>query len=354
MKKTSTHNKPAFTLVELLVVIAIIGMLIGLLLPAVQSAREAARRMQCSGNMRQIGIAFHNFHDANNAFPVGWDEYGAGWSYYILPFMEQGALHSTITHLEGDPGNFNNDASAANRTACATLIPSYLCGSYGYDIDRQINNQDIPRRVQASYVGSSGSWAAVDAVSHMEAMGLTVLRNERISHQHSRQNGMLFMIARAIPLMRQSGGIVGVDMSSVRCGTSNVIILGEVIADVSFSNNGNSIDRWYIGSPQIDSNHNPIGYSVPGNTYYGDPGRTDAHSYYATAGGEFSEFIGSGYTEVNARWKTPTLDARLMQLGFGSFHPASCQFLRVDGSVFAANDSVDISIYRKQFDRLGD
>ena len=161
------------------------------------------------------------------------------------------------------------------------------------------------------------------------------------------------MIPQAIPLMQRSGGIVGLNIGSVLSGTSNVIMVGEVIADAGFSNNGNAIDRWYIGSPQIDSNHNPMGYSVPGNQYYGDPNRRDGHSYYATAGGEFSEFTGSGYTMVNARWKDPTMDARLMQLAFGSFHPGVCMFLRVDGSVFGMNDSVDLETYRKQFDRLG-
>jgi hypothetical protein len=198
----------------------------------------------------------------------------------------------------------------------------------------------------------------MDATSHLSAYytGAAnggVIPNERISHQHSRQNGMLFMIRQAIPLMKTEGGIVGVSIGSVRRGTSNVIFAGEVPADVTYSNNGNAIDHWYIGSPQIDSNHNPMGYSVPGNTYYGNPSRTDVHSYYATAGGEFSEFVCSGFTQVNARWKTPTLDARLMQLAFGSFHPGTCPFLRVDGSVFGMNENVDLETYRKQFDRLG-
>ncbi len=85
----------AFTLVELLVVIAIIGILVGLLLPAVQAAREAARRMQCSNNLKQIGLAFHNFHDAQKAFPAcdlgdNWPT----WAVLIMPYIEQSSVYN--------------------------------------------------------------------------------------------------------------------------------------------------------------------------------------------------------------------------------------------------------------------
>ena len=140
-KKFEFQESPVrtgFTLIELLVVIAIIGVLVGLLLPAVQQAREAARRSACSNNMKQQGLAVHNYADVNpEKFPVGWvGEYemgewhgdegeGHGFASRMLPFIEQNNVYKTI--------NFGAQVSAAsNATARTTVISTFLCPSDSY------------------------------------------------------------------------------------------------------------------------------------------------------------------------------------------------------------------------------
>lgn len=108
-------SRRAFTLVELLVVIAIIGILVGLLLPAVQAAREAARRMQCQNNLKQMGLALHNYHDTYNSFPGGTTINGPccgtpaqmTWAIAILPFIEQSSIYNQYDSRlsTADPAN---------------------------------------------------------------------------------------------------------------------------------------------------------------------------------------------------------------------------------------------------------
>ena len=142
MKLQIVGKRHGFTLIELLVVIAIIAILIALLLPAVQQAREAARRTQCKNNLKQLGLALHNYHDTYNAFPFGHqftgnfdgvpndNQGGTGfyWSYSILPYIEQSNLYAKF-NSSFPISNTNYLASVANAAAATTPLASMLCPS---------------------------------------------------------------------------------------------------------------------------------------------------------------------------------------------------------------------------------
>ena len=172
-------RRRGFTLIELLVVIAIIAILIALLLPAVQQAREAARRTQCRNNLKQIGLALHNYHDVAKSFPIG-QQYighfdgsvtdndggnGFAWSYYILPYIDQAPIYNRFNAdypLSNDSFPQSDNSPGSNRVLAATPLPAFRCPS---DVAPETGNTGgtsavgrVRPHAVSSYKGSSGSF----------------------------------------------------------------------------------------------------------------------------------------------------------------------------------------------------
>lgn len=128
----SFRQRAGFTLVELLVVIAIIGVLVSLLLPAVQSAREAARRSQCMNNLKQMGLGVHSYNDVHQVMPAGnYHSVFGSWLVHILPYIEQQALHSQFRNdgMSGYPNTGIRYGSTENLPVTRTQLKVYVCPS---------------------------------------------------------------------------------------------------------------------------------------------------------------------------------------------------------------------------------
>jgi prepilin-type N-terminal cleavage/methylation domain-containing protein/prepilin-type processing-associated H-X9-DG protein len=225
-------GRRAFTLVELLVVIAIIGILIALLLPAVQAAREAARRSQCNSNMKQIVLALHNYESSQGSLPLnnggfisgcGWTEActSRSWMQGILPYMEQQSLYNRI--LIGE--SYSNPQ---NRAIGETVVTSYTCPTDTHN-GKMTNRHNIP----ASWLTAVTNYKAVAGSNWQDGTfrhkGPSVGRNANIGDGLNRGNGI---ICRQRDATVANGRLFMTKFKDVRDGMTNTFALGEAIPEL--------------------------------------------------------------------------------------------------------------------------
>ena len=322
--------RPAFTLVELLVVIAIIGILVALLLPAVQSAREAARRTQCKNNLKQLGLALQMHHDTYNRFPAGaMNGEGSMWSYYLLPFLEEGNTQAFMSIGDnsfenwqwGSPNEYTPESIYNNQTyrnirACETVIQVSRCPSVAlpeHQFDRSHYSPQgwiVMQRVPASYLGSaSGIIKEQTFVDHK-------------GYSMGSLDGAMF-------------GLSKVAMRQITDGSSNTLLVGEAVHDVARqevfgrvteAREGSKKDHWFIGSDDID-NYNGLDLSealgstaIPINFY-------------------------KDHLDVNPCESPKSWQCQRYQLSFGSVHSGGMNGLLCDGSVDFFPEDIDETVW---------
>ena len=308
-KSPRSSSSRGFTLVELLVVIAIIGVLVALLLPAVQAAREAARRSSCTNNLKNMALAVHNYHDARKELPPSrLGEHQKTWQFLILPYLEQGAVADRWDEAKGD----FYDQPAEMRTHVAVI---YLCPSRdretplmsfrpdGVHGGHSFNNPDGIG--SGEFLGAKTDYAA-NGGSPFKSVGGTIRHNGTVSPDfYPSMNGSMI-----VPMFdKYNAGFARrlieewssrTSFNSITDGTSNTFLCGEAT-------------RAYC-------------YGTPDKAWKG------VHAY----SGDNVRAVMVGHDEA------PLYGANELWLkGFGSEHPGVCQFAMVDGSVKAVIVDID-------------
>ncbi len=336
------RGRRGFTLVELLVVIAIIGVLVALLLPAVQAAREAARRSSCSNNLKQIGIALHNCHDTYLYMPPwaydfvsippgSFDDQGHSPLTVILPFMEQGnVLNSTKLELSViDPRNW--PPNWGTNPAAKTEVKNYVCPS-------------TPSRTidLAPYFISLGLGSASTGPFTVGATDYVAVRGARTSFRTA--------CAPTLPDPPDDCGVLGIKgtasvpngellsgkarFASIIDGTSNTILIGE------------SAGRHQVYA----KGWRPVTPNQPGDPGWSlNAGAFDYNGAIRLRGGSADGLIqDGGCNVVNNRnvWSASTSQ-------FYAFHPGGCMVVRADGSVQFLPETTNVTIVAGYVSRAG-
>lgn len=293
------RRRRAFTLIELLVVIAIIAILIALLLPAVQQAREAARRTQCKNNLKQLGLAMHNYHDVYGMFPIGHQYTGGfdgnltdqdggpawGFGWALLPYYDQAPLYNQFNSEDQAASHTPNTPNGpSNEQLCSTVLPIFSCPSDAKEPTR--NDGAITPSATSSYQGASGSYNGYGG------------RNTR------RRNGFFARTWVGQP----------VAIRDVVDGTTNTIAIAETRWDMT--RGGRNRSRWYAAMDRQ-------GVSDPG-PFMGARGATNA-------------LMVQGEWQMN--WHQSEGNPQPHRTA-GSSHEGGAQFLLGDGSVRFISENI--------------